>query len=208
MAEQTRIDIIGNYFQKGPASSSKGNMPIRLGRYGSDRTDLYGRTHISQNHVAFTPPGNNTYWCPTPTPTDDWRFVEMDKATNVTLANEYMARAKAPNQLGTSSWENALTVFATLPGHVGAVKPQRDATDTRIINQLLTQTGVIPDTVSQLGGYPVYLNGTPPTDSDHDGMPDAWETARGLNPNLDDSAVLHASGYTMIEVYLNELAGD
>lgn len=48
-------------------------------------------------------------------------------------------------------------------------------------------------------------------DSDHDGMPDEWETANGLDPqnpedrnNIDLSKV----GYTNLEMYLNELAGD
>ncbi len=49
----------------------------------------------------------------------------------------------------------------------------------------------------------------PPADSDHDGMPDAWETAHGLDPhNTRDGAAFAANGYTNVENYLNELAGD
>jgi pectate lyase len=47
-----------------------------------------------------------------------------------------------------------------------------------------------------------------PADADDDGMPDAWETTHGLDPDRDDSAELVASGYTAIEEYLNELADD
>jgi pectate lyase len=47
-----------------------------------------------------------------------------------------------------------------------------------------------------------------PADTDDDGMPDAWETTHGLDPETDDSAVVVASGYTAIEEYLNELADD
>ncbi len=40
-------------------------------------------------------------------------------------------------------------------------------------------------------------------------MPDAWERAHGLDPaNADDGAVTAANGYTNVENYLNELAGD
>jgi hypothetical protein len=47
----------------------------------------------------------------------------------------------------------------------------------------------------------------PPPDSDDDGMPDAWETARGLDPgDGTDHATLMPNGYTAIEVYINELA--
>ncbi len=49
---------------------------------------------------------------------------------------------------------------------------------------------------------------TPPQDSDDDGMPDAWESAHGLNPNTQDhnGTNLSGAGYTNLEVYLNELA--
>jgi pectate lyase len=47
----------------------------------------------------------------------------------------------------------------------------------------------------------------PPPDGDNDGMPDAWETFRGLNPaNGGDHATVMASGYTAIEEYVNGLA--
>jgi pectate lyase len=46
----------------------------------------------------------------------------------------------------------------------------------------------------------------PPVDTDNDGMPNAWETAQGLNPNVNDSAVVRPSGYTAIEDYINGLA--
>jgi hypothetical protein len=56
-------------------------------------------------------------------------------------------------------------------------------------------------------GWPVLPAGTPPQDSDHDGMPDNWESARGLNPNTNDSAQdRNNDGYTNIEEYLYELA--
>ena len=51
--------------------------------------------------------------------------------------------------------------------------------------------------------------GTAPPDSDHDGMPNAWETARGLNPSSDNDASddRDSDGYTNIEEYLNSLVG-
>ncbi len=45
------------------------------------------------------------------------------------------------------------------------------------------------------------------TDSDNDGMPDSWETARGLNPNdaSDTNGDYCGQGYTNIEYYINDL---
>ena len=49
----------------------------------------------------------------------------------------------------------------------------------------------------------------PREDSDHDGMPDAWERANGLDPgNGNDGAAFAVNGYTHVENYLNALAGD
>lgn len=46
-------------------------------------------------------------------------------------------------------------------------------------------------------------------DSDHDGMPDEWETQNGLNPNdPEDRNKVTQSGYTALEVYLNGLVGE
>ncbi|MEN9396950.1 MAG: hypothetical protein RLZ81_1480 [Pseudomonadota bacterium] len=52
-----------------------------------------------------------------------------------------------------------------------------------------------------------------PADTDGDGMPDAWETARGLNPFVQDHNGTQLSmqwlgvpGYTNLEVYLHELS--
>ena len=51
--------------------------------------------------------------------------------------------------------------------------------------------------------------GIAPLDTDRDGMPDSWESARGLNPgNAADGALLFGgTGYTNVEIYLNSLSG-
>ncbi|MBQ2068055.1 MAG: hypothetical protein II457_03960, partial [Paludibacteraceae bacterium] len=40
-------------------------------------------------------------------------------------------------------------------------------------------------------------------DTDQDGMPDEWESANGCDPTTPDNNVRHASGYTMLEMYLH-----
>ena len=47
-----------------------------------------------------------------------------------------------------------------------------------------------------------------PTDSDHDGIPDSWAIAHGLSPTGNPGPEVSANGYTNLENYLNELAGD
>lgn len=59
---------------------------------------------------------------------------------------------------------------------------------------------------SEVGGWPAY-QGTPYADTDHDGLPDTWETAHGLNPKdaTDATADFNGDGYTNIEDFLNGL---
>jgi hypothetical protein len=55
------------------------------------------------------------------------------------------------------------------------------------------------------GGYGTIAGGTARTDTDRDGMPDAWETAHGLNPAsaADSTGDFDHTGYTNLEKYLN-----
>jgi hypothetical protein len=71
---------------------------------------------------------------------------------------------------------------------VGASSPNRDTIDHRIINEVSLQTGKIIDTPADSDGYPILSRGTPPEDSDHDGMPDGWEEKQGLDRNAPSGA--------------------
>ncbi|MFO0570674.1 MAG: hypothetical protein U0263_33875 [Polyangiaceae bacterium] len=51
--------------------------------------------------------------------------------------------------------------------------------------------------------------GAAPADADADGMPDGWELAHGLDPTAPaDAAARACNGWTNLENYLDELAGD
>lgn len=92
----------------------------------------------------------------------------------------------------------------------------------QIIEAVLDQPWVtLPNSTSQfrvmalcaenLGGYPNYESGTNYADADHDGIPDSWETANGLDPNNPadrNGTSLSPEGYTNLEVYLNGYYGD
>lgn len=47
-----------------------------------------------------------------------------------------------------------------------------------------------------------------PVDSDGDGMPDEWEKANNLDPNVADNNRVNSEGYTALEVYLSSLMGE
>lgn len=67
-------------------------------------------------------------------------------------------------------------------------------------------TGII-DSQQDVGGWPELKSAVAPADSDHDGMPDAWECEHGLDPaNSADRNGLGSNGYTNLENYLNSIA--
>ena len=89
----------------------------------------------------------------------------------------------------------------------------RDPMDTRLMSFVASNTisGAAPNTNPAGDALrPAFTGPAPaaPTDTDSDGMPDAWEITKGTNPNVanTNARTLSAVGYTDLEVYLNELS--
>ena len=89
----------------------------------------------------------------------------------------------------------------------------RDPMDTRLMSFVASNTisGAAPNTNPAGDALrPAFTGPAPaaPADTDSDGMPDAWEIAKGTNPNVvnTNARTLSAVGYTDLEVYLNELS--
>ena len=107
-------------------------------------------------------------------------------------------------QIRTDSAQDA---YAKVVANVGD-SIVRDSTDTRLINDLVTQTGRTISDPAQVGGYGTLASGVAPLDTDQDGIPDAWEISHGLNPNdPSDRNDLDVLGYTRLEEYLNQMPG-
>jgi hypothetical protein len=82
--------------------------------------------------------------------------------------------------------------------------PKRDAVDARLIKEYQTSTGTVPASEDNVGGFPAIDPGKACADFDHDGIPDEWELAHGLNPkNPADGAKVTPDGYTNLEHFLN-----
>jgi hypothetical protein len=92
---------------------------------------------------------------------------------------------------------------------VGARVPETDAVTQQVIDDVMNGTG--PGDVAGTSDFwfPELAAGTSPPDADEDGMPDDWERAHALDPSdPSDGSKVHPNGYTNVENYLNELAGD
>ncbi len=89
----------------------------------------------------------------------------------------------------------------------------RDPMDNRLLQSVADDTLSPADPATNPAGdahLPAYAGGAPPApaDTDGDGMPDSWETSKGLNPLTanHNAATLSTLGYTDLEVYLHELS--
>ena len=183
----SECNLIGNYFIYGPSSSSN--------------------SHITNTTAAFQVYG-----------ADNW----IDDNKNGTLDGRLMTDYKTAtvmrspfNHPGVINLMSAQDALEYVIENAGASKT-RDAVDNFLIDELLSYgiKGRIITTEDDNeipGNVGTVVNGTPPIDTDRDGMPDSWEEKYGLNPhdaNDRNGTELSADGYTNLEMYLNELAGD
>jgi PKD repeat protein len=83
----------------------------------------------------------------------------------------------------------------------------RDAVDLRAVYDIVHATGEKITSQTDVGGWPTLAPGAAPLDTDNDGMPNAWETANGLNPNnpSDANGDQDGDGYLNIEECINSL---
>ncbi len=174
------LNWVGNYVKNGPEGSTKYSVGLR------GDNECYLGVYVDDNIGPYRPDGTG----------DEWLVVN-----NPDLADE---QATSPYDVPSVTTDSVFDVYDDVLADCGATLPQQDSVDERIIDDVLNGTGGFIDNPSEVGGWPNLSGGSPPTDSDDDGMPDDWETARGLNPDVDDSAGDRDSdGYTNIEEYIN-----
>jgi pectate lyase len=139
-------------------------------------------------------------------PADPWSIVDF-QGFSAEQISTYKSRSYVipMEPVRTTSPEQAKTDVLTL---AGANFPKRDTIDVRIVNDVLNKTGhsIVNTDAQPEGGWPVLNSFPAPPDGDHDGMPNDWELANGLDStNSADRNNIGEGGYTQLEIYLNEL---
>jgi pectate lyase len=183
------INMVGNYYKAGPATRS--GVRDRIAEPSARSSGDKGSWYVSDNYV-------NGYAAVT---ANNWLGID---------GGDYI-RLGAPWDAMPINQQIPRDAYAAVLAHAGCSMPNRDSIDTRIVQEVARGTATygnngIITTPGDVGGWPTLASGIPPTDTDHDGMPDDWENSRGLNPtDPSDRNTIGANGYTMLENYLNEL---
>lgn len=179
------INIIGNYYKPGPSTLESVAPhviePYRGGNWYVDDNKIVG-------HDAITK--------------DNLKGIEL-VVGGITLLDE---PADIPNPQDTTSADDA---YRNVLDGVGASIPHYDSVDSRLLNELRNGTGRLINSQIEVGGFPQLDGAEAPQDSDHDGIPDDWETENGLDPNDPaDGSAIGKDGYAGVETYFNSIEPD
>lgn len=141
---------------------------------------------------------------------DNWN------AKSVVVDPQLLARIRLDRPFCDSyiTEQSADDAYNNVMEDVGANLPALDSLDSRILEDVRLRRAVtrgsrsgipgIIDSQTDSGGWPELATGTPPVDSDHDGLPDSWEMARGLDPTDPlDSQNVNSQFFSELEIYLN-----
>lgn len=203
-------NVIGNFMIPGPDTRTN-RYEIGVGEHETPAftTKIYVSNNIGPHRSSLSETewdivGYNVNFT-LPAPTD----YQSDTPFNTPMANSTLLPQDAYDYVIVKSG-----AFARVDEN-GEWIYNRDATDTRVINDMLTggptdvrasgYYGLI-DHPDEVGGWETYDSGIGYRDLDYDGMPDSWETKNGLDPNDPSDAIgteLSSEGYTNIEMFIN-----
>ena len=198
-----QINMVNNYYKPGPATSKKERLLDPT--VSCSNCSPYGAVVPAKFYLQ----GNYVYGSPQVT-ADNWQgsTVQTEAVKASTRWTEGLTMLTAE--------ESAEQALETVLAKAGC-SLHRDAIDVRIAEEVRNgsatckgsngSTGGLIDTQKDAGGWPMLRTEEPQKDTDRDGIPDAWEEAHGLNPksNADGKIETLVSGYSNLEVYLNDI---
>lgn len=220
----SNINMVANYYKPGPATEPGQTSQTIAGPWSRKGNSDYGKWYIADNVLLSNQEVTG----------DNWKGV-FPKLTAIKGVQEYNPKnlEAIPGLKLHKPWpamainqQTAEEAYRSVLEHVGASLPNRDAVDLRIIDEVRNgyatfegpsykkhykvsdkskKCGII-DSPSDVGGWPELKSTPAPADTDHDGMPDAWEDENNLNKkDSNDRNNMGTDGYTMLEQYLNNI---
>ncbi|MFA6057460.1 MAG: hypothetical protein WC756_04625 [Taibaiella sp.] len=179
-------DIVNNYFISGPSSSES---------FLSMFTET-DHVYHSGNYVDLNKDGS----------LNGKLVTDADFSTDKVKAS--LVTKKQNISIIPVTVESAAKAYESIIASAGC-SIERDPVDERLIKQLfgLGKEGEIIWTETQVGGQPkIEPKPTTLSDSDQDGIPDAWEQSHGLDEHKASDAIqIRKNGYTSLEDYFENL---
>ena len=211
--EAMNVNMVNCYYKPGPATT-KTERIVSLDKNkvpGTAIYDRWGKFYIAGNVLEASARAT----------TDNWTYGVYNQfhSSYGTVPEDDKSAMKitGPHNPGEVTTHTAQKAYEKVLAYVGA-SLKRDAVDLRIIHDVTTGTATystggngsingIIDTQSAVGGWPELKSHTAPVDTDGDGMPDAWEDAKGLLKNnpADAQSTSVDGQYPNVEVYINSL---
>ncbi len=191
--EPVHMNYVGNYVISGPSTYDHQNLVFHTEQNASMTAYQSGNLIDSDNDLDRDGVDNG------------WGAFDVEAGTLTHKDDGPFAFSGVP-----VTTQSAADAYESVLKYGGSFWWNRDSADTRAVTQVRTQTGAIIDHESDVGGLPTLVGGDlrdASWDTDHDGMPNAWETAHGLNPasSPDRNADFDTDGYTNLEEYINEV---
>lgn len=206
------VNFVNNYYQPGPASRIFTVLNPQYGGFpGSQRYHMAGNVLPGHFDATDQAAGRKI-------------GVERRGVLPHDSTPAYEPWSETPFFPSHAVIHTATNAFKQVLSDVGCNQPAISEQDARILGETLMGTTThrgsvsglpgLPDTIDDLGGREDYGHHVRPLDwdTDHDGMPNWWETIHGTDPrsSANDFSEANADpdsdGYTRLEDYLNWMA--
>ena len=232
LMQSNYISLIGNFYCD---NSTRNNKIKGINQYANNIVynwsngayimggDSEGKSYVNiQSNLFINGPavggaaftgGNADFHC---YGVDNWQDRNRDGVYNPTEITDYNAatRESTPYDYPELTLNPGSTLLETNLPTVGATIPYRDPVDYYMVDEVMSygkQGALISNEKTLVYGAPstwkVYA-GVKRTDTDGDGMPDAWEEANGTDKTKNDAMTIAANGYANIENYINSITVD
>lgn len=203
-SSNTFINLVGNHFVSGPSTNPEAKEVILRSAVGNSIPKIYESNNLGPRRQKLSDDFMQMF-----TFGFDPKFIQgntLDEKIAWSRQTFFLAQ---PIKVPRISIITTKDVLETVLVSAGATQPLRDKVDQRIVGEVRGKTGKIINSLSEVGGYPIYQPGSLLLDTDHDGMPDVWEISHGLNPNdiVDTAKDNDEDGYTNLEEYLHFSGG-
>jgi pectate lyase len=193
--EPARVNVIGNYAIAGPSTT----VPLReittQHSVGYEPISVYVKDNIGPRRPTTNLPESTSVTC--------LNRVDLPVSYSDCPETTYLSATPFSTPLITTT--DAATAYTQVLASAGARPTGRDPVDARIVSNVQNRSGFTIQNPNEVGGWPILFAGIAPNDTDHDGMPDTWETSNSFNINNATDGNLDADndGYTNIEEFLN-----